>query len=77
MLKLFRRSQEEEKADEQRLHDSLEKTRGGLFGRLGSIFQANEITAETWDELEETLILGDVGAETSAGLVGPRARAGE
>ena len=69
MLKLFRRSQEEEKADEQRLHDSLEKTRGGLFGRLGSIFQANEITEETWDELEETLILGDVGAETSARLV--------
>jgi fused signal recognition particle receptor len=70
VLKLFRRSQEEEKADEQRLHDSLEKTRGGLFGRLGSIFQANEITEETWDELEETLILGDVGAETSARLVG-------
>ena len=70
MLKLFRRSQEEEQADEQRLHDSLEKTRGGFFGRLGSIFQANEITEETWEELEETLILGDVGVETSAKLVG-------
>ncbi|MER2600445.1 MAG: signal recognition particle-docking protein FtsY [Caldilineales bacterium] len=69
MLKFFRRSQEEQSADEQRIHESLEKTRGGLMGRLGSIFQANEITAETWEELEETLIMGDVGIETTEALV--------
>ena len=69
MLKLFRRSQEEQQADEKRIHDSLEKTRGGMFGRLGSIFQANEITDDTWEELEETLIMGDVGIETTEALV--------
>ena len=68
-LKLFRRSQEEQQADEQRIHDSLEKTRGGMFGRLSTIFQANEITDETWEELEETLIMGDVGIETTEALV--------
>ncbi|MEA3335615.1 MAG: signal recognition particle-docking protein FtsY [Chloroflexota bacterium] len=69
MLKLFRRSQDEQQADEKRLHDSLEKTRGGLLGRLGTIFQANEISEETWEELEETLIMGDVGIETTMELV--------
>ncbi|MFZ2488697.1 MAG: signal recognition particle-docking protein FtsY [Anaerolineae bacterium] len=69
MLKLFRRSQEETRADEQRIHESLEKTRGGFMGRLGTLFQANEITEETWEELEETLIMGDVGIETTETLV--------
>jgi len=39
------------------------------MGRLGAIFQANEITVETWEELEETLIMGDVGIETTEALV--------
>jgi fused signal recognition particle receptor len=69
VLKLFKRSKEEELADEQRIHDSLEKTRGGFLGRLGHLFQANEITEETWDELEEILIMGDVGADTTLDLV--------
>jgi fused signal recognition particle receptor len=69
VLKLFRRSQEEQRADEQRIHESLEKTRGGFMGRLGAIFQANEITEATWEELEETLIMGDVGIETTEALV--------
>lgn len=69
MLKLFKRTREEQQADEQRIHDSLEKTRGGLLGRLGTIFQANEITEETWEELEEILIMGDVGTETTLDLV--------
>lgn len=69
-LRLFRRSEEEQQADKQRIHDSLEKTRGGMFGRIGSIFQANEITDQTWDDLEETLIMGDVGIETTEALVG-------
>ena len=47
--------------EDERVADSLTKTRSGVMGRLGSIFQANEITPELWDEVEETLILGDVG----------------
>lgn len=69
MLKLFRRTKEEELADQQRLHDSLEKTRSGFMGRLSTLFQPNEITEATWEELEETLIMGDVGVETTLQLV--------
>ncbi|MCB0083816.1 MAG: signal recognition particle receptor subunit alpha, partial [Caldilineaceae bacterium] len=39
------------------------------MGRIGSIFQANEITEELWEELEETLILGDVGMAVTSDLV--------
>jgi len=69
---LFRRlfgKQEEKTQDELLLEESLQKTRGGVLGRIGTIFQANEITDELWDELEETLIMADVGMETTAELV--------
>jgi fused signal recognition particle receptor len=69
VLKLFKRSQEEKLADDQKIHDSLEKTRGGFLGRLGSVFQANEITEATWEELEEILVIGDVGMSTTLELV--------
>ncbi|MBV7327679.1 signal recognition particle-docking protein FtsY [Chloroflexi bacterium TSY] len=39
------------------------------MGRIGSIFQANEITEELWEELEETLIMGDVGMDVTMDLV--------
>jgi fused signal recognition particle receptor len=47
----------------------LNKTRGGVLGRIGSIFQANEITDDLWDDLEEALIIGDVGIDTTLKLV--------
>jgi fused signal recognition particle receptor len=68
-MNLFRRTKEEQQDDERKIHESLEKTRGGILGRLGTIFQANEITEETWDQLEEILIMGDVGVETTLDLV--------
>ena len=40
-----------------------------MFGRIGSIFQANEITEDLWEELEETLIVGDVGMAVTMDLV--------
>jgi len=55
--------------DEQKLDKSLNKTRGGVLGRLGAIFQANEITDDLWDDLEEALIIGDVGVDTTLKLV--------
>ncbi|MEZ4640973.1 MAG: signal recognition particle-docking protein FtsY, partial [Caldilineaceae bacterium] len=60
---------EDKTQDELLLEQSLQKTRTGLFGRIGSIFQENEITDELWDELEETLIMADVGVETTTELV--------
>ncbi len=66
--KLFGK-EEEKTQDELRLEASLQKTRSNLFGRIGSIFQENEITDELWDELEESLIMADVGVETATALV--------
>lgn len=55
--------------DETRLEGSLAKTRSGFLGRLGTLFQANEITDDLWGELEETLIMGDVGVPVAQELV--------
>ncbi len=55
--------------DQQKIDKSLNKTRGGVLGRLGTLFQANEITEELWEELEEILIMGDVGVESTIKLV--------
>jgi fused signal recognition particle receptor len=69
---VFRRlfgKQEEKTEDEVKLEQSLQKTRSGILGRLGSLFQENEITPELWEELEETLITGDVGMAVTTDLV--------
>jgi fused signal recognition particle receptor len=69
---LFRRlfgKQEEKSQDEVKLEQSLQKTRSGIFGRISSIFQENEITDQLWEELEETLIIGDVGVAVTTELV--------
>ena len=69
---MFRRlfgRQEEKTQEEQQIEQSLQKTRTGVLGRIGQIFQQNEITDELWDQLEETLIRGDVGMTTTEELV--------
>lgn len=66
---LFRKSPEQQAEDQERIQASLTKTRQGFFGRVGALFQANEITDETWDELEELLIQADLGINTAMGLV--------
>lgn len=68
--KLFGKKQEEKTQDDLKLEQSLQKTRAGILGRIGSIFQENEITPELWEELEDILIMGDVGAATTQELLG-------
>jgi fused signal recognition particle receptor len=52
------------------LEQAVEKTRGGLFGAVRSLFQERrELDASYWDDLEETLLQADVGAHTTADLV--------
>ena len=64
------RTEQEVQQEEQKIEQSVQKTRSGLFGRITAIFKSDEpITAELWDELEELLIAGDVGAETSMSIV--------
>lgn len=43
----------------------LHKTRDALSTTLGSVFSASEIDDDFYDELEESLILADLGVETA------------
>jgi fused signal recognition particle receptor len=53
-----------------RLQDSLKKTRDGTFKKLNRIFTAKrKIDDNLLDEIEEILITGDVGVETSLYIV--------
>ena len=75
--RLFGKKKEEKTEDDVKLEQSLQKTRSGILGRLGSIFQENEITDELWEELEDILISGDVGITATGELVErTRARVG-
>jgi fused signal recognition particle receptor len=67
--RLFGKKKEEKTEDDFKLEQSLQKTRTGIFGRISTIFQENEITDELWEELEETLIMGDVGMLTAEELL--------
>ncbi len=68
LRRLFGRS-EEKTQDDVRLEESLQKTRTTFFGRVASVFQANEITDELWDDLEEALLMADVGMLSTDDLV--------
>jgi fused signal recognition particle receptor len=45
--------------------EGLARTRKAAFGRIANLLGATEITPETWDELEATLIQADLGLETT------------
>jgi fused signal recognition particle receptor len=61
-----------------RFRDRLGKARTLFSGYLTSVRARDRIDAETWDDLEEALILGDVGVEvTSAVLDDLRSRVKE
>ncbi len=47
--------------DDERLEEGLEKTRQGWLTRLAAVFGPVDITEATWQELEDQLILSDVG----------------
>src|SRR3954447_16611570 len=52
-----------------RLRESLSKSRQALQAELGSTL-FDQLDDETWERLEEALILADVGAKTTADVVG-------
>ena len=58
------------KEDRTKIERSLERTRRGVFGQLASLFQANELDEEFWEDLEALLIQSDVGVETTQHLLG-------
>lgn len=52
-----------------RLRDRLARSGSPLGARLLSVLSRDHLTEDDWDELEETLLLADVGAGPSAELV--------
>ena len=59
---LFGRDKEK---DKQRTEAALARTRRSWFGQVATLFRRSSIDDDLWDELEETLILGDVGVATT------------
>jgi fused signal recognition particle receptor len=59
-----------ESADQRtsRLRSRFAKSQGGLGQSLRALFTGSEIAPQTWDDLEDTLIMSDVGV-TASGLV--------
>ena len=60
---------EEVVVERPRFRDRLGKARAALSGAMGSIAGRSKIDAETWDELEEALILADVGVGSTQELL--------
>ncbi len=64
------RDEQEIQREVQKTTAAVQKTRGGMFGRIGEILRSDEpITADLWEELEEVMIGADVGVETSEQLI--------
>jgi fused signal recognition particle receptor len=51
------------------IRDSLTRTRNAVFSRVAGLLGTSEVTAETWEKLEELLIGADIGVETTVYLV--------
>lgn len=64
------RDEQEIQREVQKTAAAVQKTRGGMFGRIGEMFRSDEpITDDLWEELEEVMIASDVGVETSERLI--------
>ncbi|HEX3265745.1 MAG TPA: signal recognition particle-docking protein FtsY [Candidatus Limnocylindrales bacterium] len=51
------------------LEDGLRRSRGGFMSRLRGLLVGDSIDPTTWDEVEEALIAGDVGADLAMEIV--------
>jgi fused signal recognition particle receptor len=54
---------------EKGLRDRLAKSRGALVESLSGIFSSQHLSEEDWEELEDALVLADVGPRTAADIV--------
>ena len=60
---------EVEVVEKPRFRDRLSKARSAFSGAVGSIAGRSRIDEETWDELEEALIMADVGVGAAQDLL--------
>src|SRR3712207_5258287 len=65
----FLRGRQSPEERDQKLQEGLERSRRGFFGQMAAVFEREEITDETWEDLEELLIASDIGVETTFALV--------
>jgi fused signal recognition particle receptor len=56
-------------AGDRRLRDRLARSRSALASSLGGFFASGGIDAEEWQDLEDALVLADVGPTTAARVV--------
>jgi fused signal recognition particle receptor len=59
----------ESEARSRELEDGLRRSRGGFMSRLRGLLVGDSVSPEAWDEVEESLIAGDVGATLAAQVV--------
>ena len=64
LSRFFRRGQRDQK-----LEQSLQKTRRGVFRQVIEIFQRSEIDEDFYDDLEAVLIGADIGVDTTEQLM--------
>ena len=57
------------KKEKDKMKDGLEKTRTGFWGNIMNTLTGSKIDDDLYDELEEQLILADVGGEVAIKLV--------
>lgn len=66
-MKLFRRRQAK---DQDRLESGLEKTREGIFGKIGRLVKGKRTIDDAMlDDIEEALVTSDVGIKTTLDIV--------
>ncbi|MGN0436088.1 MAG: signal recognition particle-docking protein FtsY [Wujia sp.] len=59
----------EKKGFFKRLKEGLSKTRNNISQSFNNLFKANEIDEDFYDELEETLVMSDMGYETTEKII--------
>lgn len=59
----------DEKGMFKRLFNGLNKTRKNLVYQINSVFSSNEIDDDFYDELEEVLVMSDIGAKTTMTII--------
>ncbi len=65
------RTEQEIQREVQKTTAAVQKTRStGMFGRISEMFKVDQlITPELWEELEELMIAGDVGVDTTLKVI--------
>ncbi|MGD9932747.1 MAG: signal recognition particle-docking protein FtsY [Dehalococcoidia bacterium] len=61
-------TEEREEIHEQ-TEKALQRTRRGLFGRIGALFERADFDESLWEELEEILVASDTGLATTEALL--------